>query len=296
VTDYKDEIRERADLGVERLLREYGATGVQVLNRRKKVVDFRTPFPGDQPIASGLEIEDGKVTRGTIRYGVLDKSRFEVGPHNHPPSLRRLRRAVESVPAPGTLSVNVGFGDANRVPRPHVRLGWRPDDAGLQVVQNPTGGSASVAEAVNFIKRAGEEVMDEFNDEYVEPVPGLANAPLSVSEFVSRLRREVEADDVGVRPSTRDGFEVVFTLPPADESRAIVTDDGDVLQYDLYAPIGFDQPTQSEWEERVESAGVPASAFVSVSGGQKEVSYRSSIAESSLTVDETVDQFRRLSR
>ena len=62
MTDYKDEIRERADLGVESLLREYGATGVQVLNRRKKVVDFRTPFPGDQPIASGLEIEDGKVT------------------------------------------------------------------------------------------------------------------------------------------------------------------------------------------------------------------------------------------
>lgn len=292
--DFEESVRNRANADVKRLLREYGATGIQVLNRRETVVDFQTPFPGDQPIASGLEIEDGVVTRGTIRYGVLDKERFATGPHGHPPSLRRLRRTVETTTPPGSLAVNVGFGDADRVPRPHVRLGWRPNDAGVQVIQNRAGGSAPVKETVDFIERAGEEIRTEFEDEYVDPVPGLANAPLPVSEFTNKVRRGLDASDVEVRPSSRDGYEIRFTFTRADESRAIVTDEGDVLQYDVYLGVGFTAPTQEEWEDRAEEVGVPDSAFVTVDGSQKEVSYRSSIADETLSVEEALEQIRRL--
>lgn len=292
--DFNESVRNRANADVKRLLREYGATGIQVLNRRETVVDFQTPFPGDQPIASGLEIEDGVVTRGTIRYGVLDKERFTTGPHDHPPSLRRLRRAVETTTPPGSLAVNVGFGDADRVPRPHVRLGWRPNDAGVQVIQNRSGGSAPVKETVEYIKRVGKEIRDEFGDEYVDPVPGLANAPLPVSEFVNKVRRGMDATDIEVRPSSRDGYEIRFTFTRADESRAIVTDEGDVLQYDVYLNTGFSAPTQEEWEDRAEEVGVPDSAFVTVDGSQKEVSYRSSIADGTLSVEEALEQIRRL--
>jgi hypothetical protein len=296
MTDYKDEIRERmGGVGdIESLLREYGGTSIQVLDGRQKVVDFNTPFPGDQPIRSGLEIEDGMVTRGTIRYGVLDKEQFRTGPHGDPKSLRRLRRAVESVPAPGSLGVNVGFGDANRVPRPHIRLGWRPDEAGVQLIETGPGGAASVADTVRFIEAAGEQIRDEFEAEYVKPVPGVENAPLAVSEFVSATQ-DTDAENIMARPSSRDGYEITFTYPPAVQSRAIVTDDSDVLQYDINVPSGFGEPDLQQWVSKTDRAGVPESAFVTVGGDQKEVSYRSSIADETLSVEEAVSQIRSLS-
>jgi hypothetical protein len=104
----------------------------------------------------------------------------------------------------------------------------------------------------------------------------------------------MDATDIEVRPSSRDGYEVMFTFAFADESRAIVTDDGDVLQYDVYLSTGFSAPTQEEWEDRAEEVGVPDSAFVTVDGNQKEVSYRSSIADGTLSVEEALEQIRRL--
>jgi len=292
--DFEESVRSRANADVKRLLREYGATGIQVLNRREKVVDFQTPFPGRQPIASGLVIDDGEVIRGSIRYGVLDKQQFGVGPQNHTPSLRRLRQAVEAVPPVGSLAVNVGFGDAERVPRPHVRLGGSIQGEGVKVVPNKSGGSAPVAETIDYIEKVGERIRTEFEDEYVEPVPGLANAPVPIAEFVDVVQRGMEATDIEVRPSSRDGYEIRFTFTRADPSRAIVTDEGDVLQYDVYLGVGFTAPTQEEWENRAEEAGVPDSAFVTVDGSQKEVSYRSSIEGETLSADEALEQIRRL--
>lgn len=280
---------------VTALLRDYGATEIDVLEQPEQtVVDFQTPFPGEQPIRSGIEIEDGFVTRGTIRYGVLDKAAFTTGPHGDRESLNRLAEAVEPAGQPGSLSVNVGFGDAARVPRPHVRLGWRPGDSGKQIHSGTMDGSAPVAEAIDYIRRVGENIRSAFDEEYVEPVVGVNNAPLSVAEFVSRLQK-TDAHEIRVRPSSRDAYEVVFTFPFADQSRAIVTAAGDVLQYDLYVSAGFDAADPDKWNDRVDRSGAPEMVFATVSGNQKEVSFRSSIGDGPLAVEETVDQIRSLS-
>lgn len=152
------------------LLRDWGAGDVDVHDGPTgSTVEFATPFPGDQPIRSGITFEGG-FKKSTVRYGVLDEDEFATHPANDPVQIRRLKRTVVDVlPVPGDTMILANFGDDHWPPRPHLLLGWRPSQAGSgEVVKQATRqGDLSPDEIVDYIKRVGEAIRDEYDDEYV---------------------------------------------------------------------------------------------------------------------------------
>lgn len=140
---------------IEERLEEWGATDIYSVETRDWVdgdrvdvtnFDFRTPFPGIQPISSSLLVHEGRVVEATVRYGVLDDRAFDEHPSKDTAVLLRLRSAVEGPEVPAEGIVNVGFGDTHRTPRPHLRFGWTPEG---EYIDLP---------AMSYIRREGYHV------------------------------------------------------------------------------------------------------------------------------------------
>lgn len=133
-------------------------------------IDFHTPFPGDQPIRSGVGLRNGKVVEATIRYGVLIRSLYTEHPTNDTGTIMRLRSAVDvpSMPQGGVIFVN--FGDTHRDPRPHLLYGWKPSGVSDNEVlapgerHRPTDPGAFM----DFVVAAGRAILTEFITEWDE--------------------------------------------------------------------------------------------------------------------------------
>lgn len=160
------------------LLREWGATRVDTFpdNSYREAdtnVEFHTPFPGDQPIRSNISVADGRVVKATIRYGVLQRGRFEVHPTQSIDHRFRLIRCAQNADQPDTGYVMVNFGDEHRVPRPHILYGW---GANMDVetaefnsaFQTDRDANAPVGDFFRYIKTTGREIRSEFEEDYVE--------------------------------------------------------------------------------------------------------------------------------
>lgn len=162
------------DIVLDRL-REWDATRLDVLQSPHgrgvdAQIDFHTPFPGDQPIRSGIGLRNGKVVEATIRYGVLMRSLYNEHPSNDTGSIMRLRSAVDvpSMPKGGLIVVN--FGDTGREPRPHLLYGWKPSGVEDYEVLGPgeRHHRTDPGSFVDFVVAAGRAIMTEFFTEWDE--------------------------------------------------------------------------------------------------------------------------------
>lgn len=163
---------------LEQSLRGWGATVHNVmetgsLGAGDVTVDFETPFPGDQPIWSSAKVTADGVTESTIRYGVLDESRFISWPTDDIDQVHRLTDTVAVGPIDGAL-VYANYGDRHRRPRPHAILGWVPPDAPgvpsreMRVADGVTDRAVPVGAYVDWVMGVGRRIRREYRDEWDE--------------------------------------------------------------------------------------------------------------------------------
>jgi hypothetical protein len=303
--DFKDEIRSRAesdpvDATVSRL-KEWGATSINVADIGVGAdLDFNTPFPGNQPIRSSLTIDGGAVKESVIRYGVLSKS--DLGGHpqpalpgeEQPREIVRLKRAVNAPVYPGSLRVGVDFGDAGRLPRPHVRVGFT---GGVTVHEEVQGEPTPVADFIEWIISVGEEIRAEFDGEFVDTVPGMQNAPRFVADFIDAVSGQW--DVVEAAPSSITNTEITFTEALQDATVEL-NEEGEVVRLSATfgtSPLAQEAPSEAEWRELVEDTDLPpeATAFVREQSGKREVRWDAARSGAELDRETAASALRTLS-
>jgi len=293
--DFEASIRSRMNntvsAAVERL-GEWGATGIDTFETDVQTIQFNTPLPGSQPINSAIVADDGIVTASTIRYGVFAPEAFDTHPEPGSAEVRRLKRVVARVEYPGSLRVGVDFGDATRRARPHVRIG---NDGGL-TVHEMGGGDTELSDLVSYIIAVGAEIKDEYEDEFVSPVPGLSNAPRPVSEFVGIIDDKWDVDSAAPLSLTETELQVESSL---SDGRVVFDNDGNVVRFSATVqsnPLDPDEPTLSEWEQTVESAGFPGDAMTTVTPrtGKRELKWDASKSGDPLPSRDVAQMYRSL--
>lgn len=151
-------------------LEEWGADVKEVIDsgHGETAVDFVTPFPGNQPIWSSYSVKAGMIVQATVRYGVLDGSKFPRHPSNSPDQLDRLKDVARRSNMPDVGVVLVNYGDAHREPRPHLLLGWRPSVAEDEevLVENDSKRRYPPEMVLDVTKRFGQNVRREFRGEW----------------------------------------------------------------------------------------------------------------------------------
>jgi len=149
-------------------LLDWGAAGVIAVSRGGyDAVDFKPPFPGDQPISSGVEIRDGGVGQATIRYGVLDESQYVTHPSGDSREIGRIKAAIGRGNPPAGWTVLGNYGDPHHPPRPHMLCNWRPSMAeDVEVVQEAPPRGVSIRQFEPFMRRVGQAVRREFRGEW----------------------------------------------------------------------------------------------------------------------------------
>lgn len=158
---------------MERLLRSWGATRIATRRADDYVsIDFHTPFPGDQPIRSSVQLGDGGVVEATLRYGVLEKDYFPTHPTEDNGAIQRLRGIVAGDDMPTDGYVLVNYGDTHREPRPHVLYGWAPTGAiemsELEYLQRgEVEEPVDIEDFMGWITRVGRGIRREFRGEWV---------------------------------------------------------------------------------------------------------------------------------
>lgn len=242
---------------------------------------FNTPLPGNQPIASTIVVEDGEVVEATIRYGVLSKQAFDTHPSQSDKSLRRLKQAINRVPYPFDLERRADFGDANRKPRPHLRVGNRvspaDDDVGL------SGGGdkpPAVGAFLEYVIDTSDEMRNEFANEYVKPVPGLEDAPRFIRAFIDLVSGKWDVEEA--RPSSITNTEVELTETLRDATVEF-NEEGEVVRFSATfgtSPLAREVQSDAEWRELVEDQDFPpeTTAFVREQSGKREVNWDSARA------------------
>ncbi len=160
---------------VERRLREWGATRINTRRTGNHAsIDFNTPLPGDQPIRSGIQLEDGMVTEATIRYGVLNEDYFPTHPTNDNGALQRLRNVVQGNDVPSGALVVVNYGDDHRRPRPHLLYGWSPEGGTIEVSdleylqRGDPNEPAAPGPFMDWVQRVGRDIRREFRGEWAK--------------------------------------------------------------------------------------------------------------------------------
>ena len=155
-------------------LTAWGATRISYHEASKYVdggtIDFETPFPGEQPIVSGIELHGVKVRKAAVRYGVLDGSLFATHPSRDVDQIDRLKMIATRSNAPDAGSVIVNYGDEHREPRPHLLLGWESVYYGemTKVTFTDPEREYRIDTAWPVIKQFGESVRREFRGEWAE--------------------------------------------------------------------------------------------------------------------------------
>lgn len=154
-------------------LENWGATDILVgrqENPDTATVDFHTPFPGDQPIRSSVDVVSGEVQEATIRYGVLDADLFAVHPTDDEAQVDRLKHVATRSGVPDVGLVLVNYGDPHRVPRPHVLWGWAfsmANDYEVVIDDDPERWYP-METFMDVTKTFGRNVRQEFRDEWVD--------------------------------------------------------------------------------------------------------------------------------
>ena len=303
--DFKEEIRARAsgDPVDETIaqLKEWGATQIDTTRVADGAsIDFYTPFPGNQPIKSTMTVTNGAVKESVIRYGVLSKA--DLGGHpataildeRQPPEVNRLKRAVNKPIYPGSLRVGVDFGDGDRVPRPHVRAGYT---GGATVHEGVEGEPTPVPDFINWIISVGEEVRAEFSEEFVEPVPGLQNAPRFITNFVDGVSGQWEIEEA--RPSSITNTEVSLTETLQDATVEF-NEEGEVVRFSATfetSPLAGSVQSDESWRSTVDGVEFPpeTTAFVREESGKREVNWDSARAGDTADADEIASALNSLS-
>lgn len=174
--------RERSDVAAPILetLLDWGATDVNVFDSPRGVsIDFHTPMPGDQPIRSGVLVDEDGVTNATLRYGVADRA--------GPIGLMDLVAAVKKADPPPGAQYTVNFGDLEQYPpRPHVLVGWLPSE----MVGNSTFDSTQDTEhwrphEVDMAYRGDPDVIVAHADEFG------AVGPRAFADFMVRAGERI---------------------------------------------------------------------------------------------------------
>lgn len=133
-------------------------------------IDFFTPFPGDQPIASSIQMQDGEIVEATIRYGVLEPVPFgEDHPTDSTVKLERLHRTIRDAWGPLEGKMLANYGDPNRQPRPHLLLGWEPSMAEYPefLRDGDAHDTFNARQTMRRIIRVGEAIREEFDGKWV---------------------------------------------------------------------------------------------------------------------------------
>lgn len=287
--NFKDEIRSRAQSGpvdqaISRL-KDWGATSINTVDTTQSVsIDFNTPFPGKQPIHSTITLKGGEVVESVIRYGVLDKNALGGTPtpaildEAEPPEINRLKAAVNKPIYPGSLRVAVDFGDGERTPRPHVRVGT--PTSGVTVHEGVNGEPTPLLDYLNWVKLVGEEIREEFDSEFVQTVPGLRNAPRFITNFADRVGSEWDVESANPSSITNTELNLTKTL---GEATVEFNEKGEVVKLTAVfdtSPLAPEPDSDEQWQQTVDSVDMPpeTTAFVTDRTAKRKVNWDSARA------------------
>lgn len=300
--DFKDEIRSRMGESavdvVERRLDEWGVTGLNSFETNDVTnVDFNTPLPGKQPIRSSLTISDEGVTEATIRYGTFNPDTFDSHPADpQDPAMQRLKRVVEQVPYDGSLPINVDFGDAGRSPRPHLRTAVSRGGNMAERAANPAtvhsgegerGEPADPVAFVDYIIRVGEAIAAEYDDEFSTPVPGMANPPQFVVDFIDRVDEKWDVESAAPASVTETEVELEATTK---EARVVFNPDGEVVRMSVTA---IPSPL-ADWDVVISDAGWPEEATTTQRGGKRITKWDGARTDETLRLKDAARMLRNV--